>query len=877
MATIETRRLCAATRPDELWRSLAEAVHLWLAQREVAAEDTVLLLPFAELLTPARRALARVGGWMPRVHTPRTLAAALGAPLRHAAGALSGVAAIDRAAARDLLRAHAWADAWWRRDPRAFDAALTRLVRSAHALRTAAIARPPNERAAWWQSARQQVVGASGPGATHRLMLRAAIEWCAIDDSADTDRLFDHRAAAWIALTLGGEDPLASNLLRHAASQGVPVLQLSADPAAPDPFDDWPEQCHVEVEVADDAESEAQAAAWQVARQVRAGVTPVALVAQDRALVRRVRALLERLQIDVVDETGWALATTRAGAHACAALRAARANARPDDVLDWLKADLGESAADELAALERIWRGARLRDAKQRARADALWQRERSRIEAFAQPPQRALGRWLRAFDHLLFGAATERWHDDAAAQQLRRALRLNDPGAHGPAWADASSSTWTLEEFTAWVDATLEESAFVPPAGEHAAAVVVTPLSRAIGRDFALAVLPGADQQRLGPLPPETGLLDEATRRALGLPDRAASQRRAALSFLQLLRLPRVVALRRRADGDELLSASPWLERLRLARQQRAAPNLIERDVQLPQRMLAMQPTPRPLPQAAGNLPRSLSASAVEALRQCPYRFFSRAALHLSEHEELDDDADKREAGQWLHATLERFHVARGEPRSVEVDAARFIEAGRDTLRAMAQEGVSEEAMLPFSAGLPALASRYVAWLHAQEAQGWQFAAAEVRIEALPTGRAALVLNGRIDRIDTHRASGTVRLIDYKTSARKALEDKVRVPLEDTQLAVYVALQSAREPDMPVIEACYLALDEADEVVAVPHEGVAATAQILTERIAAELARIEAGAPLPALGEGPVCETCEARGLCRRDHWSDEGAAHAS
>jgi ATP-dependent helicase/nuclease subunit B len=194
-----------------------------------------------------------------------------------------------------------------------------------------------------------------------------------------------------------------------------------------------------------------------------------------------------------------------------------------------------------------------------------------------------------------------------------------------------------------------------------------------------------------------------------------------------------------------------------------------------------------------------------------------------------------------------------------------------------MAQEGVSEEAMLPFSAGLPALASRYVAWLHAQEAQGWQFAAAEVRIEALPTGRAALVLNGRIDRIDTHRASGTVRLIDYKTSARKALEDKVRVPLEDTQLAVYVALQSAREPDMPAIEACYLALDEADEVVAVPHEGVAATAQILTERIAAELARIEAGAPLPALGEGPVCETCEARGLCRRDHWSDEGAAHAS
>ena len=25
----------------------------------------------------------------------------------------------------------------------------------------------------------------------------------------------------------------------------------------------------------------------------------------------------------------------------------------------------------------------------------------------------------------------------------------------------------------------------------------------------------------------------------------------------------------------------------------------------------------------------------------------------------------------------------------------------------------------------------------------------------------------------------------------------------------------------------------------------------------------------LPALGEAPVCERCDARGLCRRDHWT--------
>ncbi len=70
-----------------------------------------------------------------------------------------------------------------------------------------------------------------------------------------------------------------------------------------------------------------------------------------------------------------------------------------DDVLDWLKADLGEHVADELATLEKLWRGARVQDAGLRARADALWLSERARLDSFARPRQRPLARWLRAFD----------------------------------------------------------------------------------------------------------------------------------------------------------------------------------------------------------------------------------------------------------------------------------------------------------------------------------------------------------------------------------------------------------------------------------------------------------------------------------------------
>jgi ATP-dependent helicase/nuclease subunit B len=873
MATIESLPLSAATRPAELWRSVAHATRVWLTQRQLPVADAVVLLPFADLLAPARRALADPAAWLPRVHTPRTLAAALGPPLQHAAGELTGDAAIDRATARELLRGHTWAAAWLQRDPRAFDAALNRLVRTAHSLRGAAIALPPHERAAWWQLARQQVATTGGVGATHRLLLRVAIEWGALGDTADTDRLFQHCPAAWIVVTLGGEDALALSVMREAASRGVPGLHLCADPVSTDPFQGWPEQCAFEIEVAADAEAEALATAWQVAQQVHRGHAPVALVAQDRALVRRVRALLERLRVDVVDETGWSLATTRAGAHAVAALRAARAGGRQDDVLDWLKADLGGRVAQELATLEKLWRGALVKDPSARASADALWQRERMRLDAFARPRSRPLGGWLRSFDALLFGAEHSAvWRDDAAAVALRRALRLNEQASSGAtAWSDAMTALWSLDEFAAWVDATLEEAAFVPPATVQGAAVVITPLSRAMGREFAVAVLSGADEQRLGPLPPESGLLDESLRRILGLPERAARQRRAALSFVQLLRLPRVVALRRRADAEEMLSVSPWIERLRLVRRQRGAPALVERDADLPQREVVASPTPRPLPQAAGALPASLSASAVETLRQCPYRFFSRAALHLSEHEELDDDADKRDAGKWLHATLERFHVARRERRPAADDVRHFVAAGHDALAALARaEGVSEEAMLPFSAGLPALSERYIRWLHDQEARGWSFQAAEVSIGPLAIGSQGPVLHGRIDRIDAAADGKTVRLIDYKTTSRKSLEDKVRAPLEDTQLAVYAALQMARQDEAGSVQACYLALDDADETCAVMHDHVDDSARVLAREIAAERARIEAGAALPALGEGAVCETCEARGLCRRDHWSD-------
>jgi len=75
--------------------------------------------------------------------------------------------------------------------------------------------------------------------------------------------------------------------------------------------------------------------------------------------------------------------------------------------------------------------------------------------------------------------------------------------------------------------------------------------------------------------------------------------------------------------------------------------------------------------------------------------------------------------------------------------------------------------------------------------------------------------------------------------------------------------------PPGTALSAAYLGLDDADAVSEVRHPNVAESARCLLHALAAERERIDAGAALLALGQGPVCDTCEARGLCRRDHWA--------
>ena len=67
MATIERWTLESAPQRRPRWDTVACVIRDWAAAQGIALRDAIVLLPFAQLLAPARAAFASSSGWMPRI------------------------------------------------------------------------------------------------------------------------------------------------------------------------------------------------------------------------------------------------------------------------------------------------------------------------------------------------------------------------------------------------------------------------------------------------------------------------------------------------------------------------------------------------------------------------------------------------------------------------------------------------------------------------------------------------------------------------------------------------------------------------------------------------------------------------------------------
>jgi len=820
------------------WQGLLARIDAELRQLAAHPARSVVLLPYAQLMPLAARLWAAQfpDAFAPRFETTRNWATRAGwfTPGPHDLSFDHG---------RDLLTAAALLEGAGLAAQRALLAGP--LVEQATQLGQIAASLPPALRPDWAEQARGALppVG-DGPLALEAAVGRIAIAWAGGSDYA-TDVLFAPRVADALdaLLIVPGllPDPLTETLAEHYFEKAV-LLQPESDAALG----------HIALHTCADAEDEAERAAACVLRQIEVGRVPVALIAGDRLLTRRINALLIERGAQLRDETGWKLSTTHAAAQLMAALHACAPRASTDEVLDWLKLAPAFDARQQ-RALERRLR----RDAVRGWPQAALLTGDQpltQHIESLRVPMRaaRPLADWLPALRTLLQGCGL--WPllaADVAGNAVIDALGLSDEALAD--WRDwpAAQRRMGLAEFTRWVGEALEAASFRPP-HPAAAQVVVLPLTQLLGRPFASLVLPGADEQRLPAAPEPPGPWSAAQRQALHLPTREDLRDAQAAAWALALRVPQVDVLWRNTDDSgEPLLPSPLVQSLQL--QELAALGAEGREA----RFIQIRPTERPQPRGDALPTQPLSASGYEMLRACPYRFFALRQLGLAEEGELDVDIDKRDWGNWLHDTLRGFHEAlRVAP---DADRLTLIDAAAEAATEALGPGLEPGEFMPFAVAWPTLRDAYLQWLAKHEAGGAQFKLAE---ESIDTQRGPLRLKGQIDRID-EVTDGATLLIDYKTEPLARTRDRIKAGNEDTQLPFYALLSGADAP-----RAAYLNLAERE--VPSLHElpELPMLAAQLYEGMAYDLARIAAGEPLPALGEGSVCGWCDARGLCRKDFW---------
>lgn len=817
-----------------------------IAARGAHPARTVVLLPYAQLMPVARRAWATLApdGFAPRFETTMNWARQL--------AWMPGEADLSFEIGRDLLAARAWLEQGGLRAQA--DALAGSLVDAAWQAAEAARAVPPAQRAAWAARLRPSLLhGMEAPAlATEAAIARIAFEWVALSGYA-TDALLDGRLAQDVDLLV------VLHGFQEEAVQRALVQQLG-DRALTWPLPVQAPQGAIALHAAADASEEAERAAACVLERLRSQQVPVALAATDRVLTRRIGALLFTRGVAVHDETGWKLSTTRATANLMAALRACAWDASADAVLDWLKnvPALGPGTVQGLErrvrrAGPREWRG--LRDGDW-GPSDGL-RAAAQKVEGWRAGLQatRTLLEWLAATRELLQQCGQwEGLRADAAGLKAIEALRLDAAAAADwTHWREAQRRLG-LREFTAWASDVLESASFVPPhTGEEQ--VVVLPLSQLLGHPFAALVLPGCDERSLPAAPEPPAGWTQAQRQLLGLPSREELEAAQRAAWQCALQAPQADVLWRASDdtGERSL-ASPLVQALRLAGSAQAAD-----DPRTPREEVA-QPVRPPAIAAAALVPTQLSASSYEDLRRCPYRFFALRMLGLKEADEIEAEVDKRDFGTWLHGVLKSFHEALAQRGALApAERAALLDAiARD---AMAAQRLGEGEFLPFAAGWPALRDGYLQWLGKHEAAGARFAAGESEHEVQ---LGTLKLGGRIDRIDEVAGGGTL-VMDYKTEGVQATRARMAAPLEDTQLAFYAVLLPGRD-----LQAAYLNIGERGDITPVQHPALAQAAHLLQEAVQAELRRIAQGAQLPAIGEGRACEFCAARGLCRKDGWSD-------
>jgi ATP-dependent helicase/nuclease subunit B len=546
----------------------------------------------------------------------------------------------------------------------------------------------------------------------------------------------------------------------------------------------------VEYAVCDTVEEEAQIITLMLREVLETPEKTAALVTHDRALARRVTALLQRYGVLIDDSAGKPLTHTEAGAFFRLALEVTIQGGAPVPLLALLKhplARVGKSAAEcrRLArAIERfVLRGLRPAGGLHGIRVKLEKEREERTDDAELLTQcigvMDALLPCFTELERLIYARAPAQGRlEEILHKHLHCVEKLSTDERGRPVLEEGEGGEALVqfvndavvqarvtrpvfaETYPGILEALMTGVTWRPAYGRHPRLHILSPMEARM-QFFDRVVLGGLNEGSWPPAPDADPWMSRPMRAEFGLPSLEKKISQAAHDFMMQWQAPELLLTRAAKSGGAKTTENRWLTRLRAFVEGRGGTLTCRpwrgwlRQLQQAQRVAPVtRPEPRPPMEAR---PRSLYVTRVETLLRDPYGIYASHILGLHKLKPLDQEVDVRDFGNLVHEALNQ--MLQRYPDSVP---------DRDVLLTIGREVFYDVESQPahFAVWWPRF-ERIAEWVLEQERER------RSRLQAVYPERQGhcsfdapgglFTLKARADRIEQTK-TGALAFIDYKT-----------------------------------------------------------------------------------------------------------------
>ena len=658
-------------------------------------------------------------------------------------------------------------------------------------------------------------------------------------------------------------------------------------------------------------EEQVRAIDFFVRQNLLAGKSNIVVISEDRKLSRRLRALLERANVQLNDKAGWSLATTQASTVVERWLECIEGDFSAYPLLDCLKSPFVKITDDTLTIddfQKNIYRlehdiifhenvssniDQYKKQLKKRLKRLTHWPQNSynelistlnfiqdsatnlSKLHSTEKkvPLSKFLNTLLNSLDKL--GVLSKYKNDDAGLRLLETFEHLK----HSTHYADPLLS-W--RDYRVWLGLALESEHFTPTSA-HSPVQLMT-LEQAAYLNFDCIIIAATESQHFPGGPVSSPFFNQAVRASLELSTWEQQNKLRQNLFKQtLLSAPTILLTACGEENGEEKPVSPWLELLinfyqlafnespenkQLAVLVQSQNDVLYHDEACYELPALSEQATSPLP--ADLIPERVSASAYQRLINCPYQYFGADGLQLKPLEEISDELKKAGYGERIHLILQCFHS--GHDKYGDAFSLPITIENREQAESFLS-ALSEKIFLPdlddnilhrswlyrWQKHIPA----YISWQIKQQAD-WKIFESEKNMEVnLNTD---IKIYGRLDRIDKNRQDNSQAIIDYKTG-KCANQEDVDIG-ENVQLSTYALL------DKTASIVSYLSLDSSFQKVEtkafLSGDDLEANRKQNERRLSELFTQIQKQELLPAWGDDNVCRYCNFSGLCRKQEWAE-------